>query len=207
MKNKGLIVVLSGPSGCGKSTILKSVLESSEKNRLSISATTREMRDGEVDGEHYYFMDKNEFDSQIENREMLEYATYCGNMYGTPKKYVESMCDMGYNVILEIEVAGAMQIKHRYDNALMIFLMPPSFDELKNRLIGRSTESETIIKERLEVAVKEIKAAVQYDYVVINDDIDSCVDLINNIIDVRKYTTKHMEDFVIGVIKNAKTSN
>lgn len=207
MKNKGLIVVLSGPSGCGKSTILKRVLQSSEKNKLSISATTREKRVGEIDGKDYYFMNKNEFLKQIEKHEMLEYANYCGHMYGTPKKYVENMCDLGYNVILEIEVAGAMQIKQRYENALMIFLMPPSFKELKNRLTGRSTEQEATIKSRLEVAFKEIKASVQYDYVVVNDDIDSCVKLINDIINVRKYTTKHMEDFVIEVIKNAKTSD
>ncbi|MGL5972527.1 MAG: guanylate kinase [Oscillospiraceae bacterium] len=205
MKDSGLIVVLSGPSGCGKSTILKKVLDENSKNKLSISTTTREMREGEENGKNYNFITREEFIKLIDNNEMLEYATYCDNFYGTPKKYVENMCEIGYNVILEIEVAGAMQIKQRYDNALMVFLMPPSFDILKKRLIGRDTEKEDIVKKRLEIALKEIKTAVQYDYVVVNDDVDECAKTVNDIINVRKNTTEYMEDFVIEVIKNATT--
>lgn len=207
MKDNGIVIVLSGPSGAGKSTILKKLLETDENIKLSISSTTRKMRPGEVNGVNYDFLSVEEFKSLIDNDEMIEYAMYCDNYYGTPKKPVKSMCEKGYDVVLEIEVNGAMQIKQKVSDAVMIFLMPPSYNELINRLVSRDTEPDDIIKKRMDIALDEIKMAVQYDYIVVNDDIDEAITKIRNIISSKKCSTRNMQNFILEVIKNAKTSN
>lgn len=207
MKNNGIVIVLSGPSGAGKSTIVKKLLEIDKNIKLSISSTTRKMRPEEVNGINYDFLSVEEFRSLIDNDEMIEYAMYCDNYYGTPKKPVEEMCKNGYDVVLEIEVNGAMQIKQKVSDAVMIFLMPPSYNELINRLVSRDTESDDVIKKRMDIALEEIKMAIQYDYIVVNDDIDDAITKIRNIISSKKCSTRNMQNFVLEVIQNAKTSN
>lgn len=207
MKDNGIVIVLSGPSGAGKSTILKKLLEIDENIKLSISSTTRKMRPGEINGVNYDFLSVEEFKSLIDSDEMIEYAMYCDNYYGTPKKPVKAMCENGYDVVLEIEVNGAMQIKQKVSDAVMIFLMPPSYNELMNRLVSRDTESDDVIKKRMDIALEEIKMAVQYDYIVVNDNIDEAITKIRNIISSKKCSTRNMQNFILEVIQNAKTSN
>lgn len=208
MKNKkGLLIVLSGASGTGKSTIIKEVLKNDPNTRLSVSATTRKKRPGEVDGINYHFVDTDDFSAMIEQDKFLEYASYCGNMYGTPKQAVDDMRNAGINVILEIEVDGAMQIVQKCKDAVMLFLMPPSFEELSRRLVDRETEPADVVNARLEVALLEIKKAVQYDYIVVNDNVEECAKIVESIIQTAVYGSKQMEDFVVEVIKNAQTSD
>lgn len=179
---KGKLLVISGFSGVGKGTVVKALLEKYPNYKLSISATTRAPRDMEVEGEHYFFRTKEDFEAMIENQELLEYANYVGNYYGTPKRYVEKNLNNGNNVILEIEAQGAIQIKEKVPDAIMIFLLPPDAKTLKERLIGRKTESEEVIHERLKQAVEETKALDNYDYFVINDEVLKCVENINCIV-------------------------
>lgn len=208
MKNKkGLLIVLSGASGTGKSTIMKEILKLDQNTRLSISATTRQKRPGEINGKHYHFVSKEEFQQMLSEDKFLEHANYCENYYGTPKQAVEDMRNQGLNVILEIEVDGAMQIKQKCRDAVMLFLMPPSFEELSRRLVDRETEPQEVVAERLKIALEEIKKAVQYDYIVVNEDILECAKIIDSIIKTAAYGSRQMEDFVIEVIKNAQTGN
>jgi guanylate kinase len=168
MSNVGKLFVVSGSSGSGKGTVLANLFTLSDKFRYSISATTRSPREGEKDGVNYFFVSREEFTSMIEKDEMLEYAEFCGNLYGTPKKYVTEQLAGGMNVILEIEVCGAMQIKEKIPEAVLIFITPPSYEELKKRLYYRGTETEEVVEKRLATALKEIKFADKYDYIIIN---------------------------------------
>lgn len=180
---KGLIVVLSGFSGAGKGTIMKNLLkEHGENYALSISATTRNIRQGEADGREYFFKTKEEFDQMIENDEFLEYATFNGNSYGTMKSYVNEMTESGKDILLEIEVQGALQVKKKYPDALLLFVTTPSAEDLKNRLVGRGTEDEETIRNRLAISVKESDLIVNYDYIIINDDVISACNRVHNII-------------------------
>lgn len=176
MSNKqGTLFIISGSAGSGKGTVIGEIFKQSNKFCYSVSATTRDPRPGEVDGVNYFFVQREQFELLIEKGEMLEYAEYCNNLYGTPKSYVLSQIEKGMNVILEIEVCGAMQIKEKYPDATMIFITPPSFNVLRKRLIDRATESKDVVEKRLEVALREIKAAREYDYIIINRDHEAAI--------------------------------
>lgn len=188
--SKGLLIVLSGPSGVGKGTVLKELMKD-ESLRLSysVSMTTRGMREGEVDGVNYHYVTKDRFLEAIENGELLEYAEFVGNYYGTPLEEVVKLRNEGKNVVLEIEVQGCKQVQEKVDDALTIFLVPPSMEELEKRIRGRKTEPEEIIQERLAKAEREMKMMDQYKYVICNDDVDLAVDIISVII------KRHMEKY------------
>lgn len=187
MNNKGLLIVLSGFSGAGKGTVVKSLLSNHNTEYcLSISATTRNPRPGEENGREYFFKTVKEFESMIDNNELIEYAKYVNNYYGTPKAYVESQLEAGKNVILEIEIQGALNIKKIYPEAVLIFITPPSAKELENRLRGRNTEDEATILARLSRAYDESEGLSNYDYVVINDKVEDCVERIVGIVSSEK---------------------
>lgn len=186
MSNRGLLVVYSGFSGVGKGTVMKEMLKREETFRLSVSATTREPRPGEVDGREYYFLTKEKFLEMIEKDEFLEYAQYADNYYGTPKKAVEDMLNEGYNVFLEIEVQGGLQIMEKCPDCLSIFIVPPSLEVLEQRLRGRGTETEEVIEMRMKAALVEQEYTSRYDFVVENDIVEKTVDDIINIVKKEK---------------------
>ena len=186
MKEKGLLLVISGFSGAGKGTVVKRLLELHNDYALSISATTRSPREGEQNGREYFFKSTEEFESMIDNSELIEYAKYVSNYYGTPKAYVEEQLEAGKNVILEIEIQGALNIKKMYPDAVLLFIMPPSAEELERRLVGRGTEDEATIKARLQRASDEAKGVENYNYIVINDKLDDCVEPIHSIVNSEK---------------------
>ena len=199
---KGLLFIVSGPAGSGKGTVVNELMSKHPSLALSISATTRQPRPGEVDGVHYHFISKEEFEQRIKDGKMLEYATYSGNYYGTPQKEVEEAMNEGKDVILEIEVAGAMQIKEKIKDSVAIMLTPPSKEVLEARLRGRGTETEDVIKWRLERAKEELSLMPQYDYSVINEDnkSDECAEMIYTIIKAEHqktiYTSQITEKFI-----------
>ncbi len=179
MKNKkGALLIVSGPSGTGKGTIMDEYFKkySQDNSFLSISATTRAPRAGEKEGVNYYYKTRREFESMIENDGLAEWAEFCGNYYGTPKKPVLGMLSEGKNVILEIEVQGAIQVKKSFEDAACVFVLPPSFEELRRRLIERKTESIEVIDRRIERAKQEVLLIDNYDYILINDDLDAAVE-------------------------------
>ena len=179
--SKGRLIVFSAPSGCGKGTMLREILRD-ENFYISVSATTREPREGEVDGVDYHFISREEFQNLIDNNGMLEYAEYCDNLYGTPVKEVREQLDKGRNVILEIEVKGAMKIRKLCPEALFIFVVPPSLKELDRRLRKRGTETEEVIIQRVERAAEEIPYAVKYDYIIVNDGLEEAVEDFRSIV-------------------------
>lgn len=182
-KNKGILIVLSGFSGSGKGTIMKELMRRySEQYALSISATTRNPRPGEIDGVEYFFRTKEEFERMIERDELIEYAKYVENYYGTPKAYVEEQLAAGKDVILEIEIQGALKVKEKFPDTVLMFVTPPSAEELKKRLVGRGTEEMSVIESRLSRAVEEAQGIESYDYLVVNDDLDECVEEVHSII-------------------------
>ena len=183
MSERGLLIVLSGPSGVGKGTVRKAIFDSEENDfQYSISMTTRKQREGEVDGVDYYFRSREEFEAMIEAGEMLEYAEYVGNYYGTPLTYVNQTLDEGKDVFLEIEVQGAQQVKDKVPDGVFIFLTPPDLAELKSRIIGRGTDEMSVIEERMAVAREEIEMMALYDYAVVNDEVPLAVQRIKDII-------------------------
>lgn len=183
MSDRGLLIVLSGPSGVGKGTVRKAIFDSEENDfQYSISMTTRKQREGEVDGVDYYFRSREEFEAMIEAGEMLEYAEYVGNYYGTPLTYVNQTLDEGKDVFLEIEVQGAKQVKDKVPDGVFIFLTPPDLAELKSRIIGRGTDEMSVIEERMAVAREEIEMMALYDYAVVNDEVPLAVQRIKDII-------------------------
>ncbi len=187
-QGKGILFVLSGPSGVGKGTVRKAIMK--EKNiRLyySVSVTTRAPRDDEVDGVDYFFKSKAEFEEMIKNDELLEWAEYVGNYYGTPVGYVKDMLNKGNDVLLEIEVQGAMQVKRKFPDAVFIFLMPPSLLELKQRITNRGTEAQQLIDHRMSAAKEEMQLMTHYDYVVENDEVDAACRRIKAIICAEHY--------------------
>ena len=180
---KGLLIVLSGPSGVGKGTVIKELMKNDDlKLSYSISMTTRKPRNGEVDGVNYFFVDRDTFLKAIDDGELLEHAEFVCNMYGTPVSYVEKLRNEGRNVLLEIEVQGAMQVKKKCPDALSIFIIPPSMEELASRIRGRNSEPEEIVQQRLDKAKKEMEMVTQYKYVVCNDDVILASDIISAII-------------------------
>lgn len=182
MKDRGILIIVSGFSGAGKGTIMKKLMGDYDNYALSISATTRNPRPGEVDGREYFFKTVEEFENMIENDLLIEYAQYVGNYYGTPKEYVESMLDQGKDVFLEIELQGAMKVKEKFPDTLLVFVTPPSAGVLKKRLVERNTEDMATINARLSRASEEADYLEKYDYLLINDDLDKCVKELHNII-------------------------
>ena len=190
MRNKGLLLVVSAPSGCGKGTILGEILKD-ESFYYSISATTRAPREGEQDGVNYHFITKEEFEQRIARGGMLEYAQYCGNYYGTPKKEVEQMREAGRDVILEIEVEGAMKVRSLCPDAVFLFIAPPSVEELRRRLNKRGTEAAEVIEERVAQASRELSYADRYDYIIVNGELEKAIDDFRTIVRAEKLRTKN----------------
>jgi len=185
MNEHGMLVVVSGFSGAGKGTLMKALLNRYENYALSISATTRAPRTGEVNGKEYFFVTEEHFNNMIEKEELIEYAQYVNHSYGTPKEYVLNQMKMGKDVILEIEIQGALKVKERFPEAILLFVMPPNAHELKRRLIGRGTESMEVINTRLRRAAEEAQGMEAYDYILINDEIDTCVEEMHLMIQVQ----------------------
>ncbi|WP_124066382.1 guanylate kinase [Clostridium sp. E02] len=185
MNEQGMLVVVSGFSGAGKGTLMKELLNRYENYALSISATTRTPRQGEVDGKEYFFVTDRYFKDMIEHNALIEYAQYVSHFYGTPKEYVLNQMKKGKDVILEIEIQGALKVKERFPEAILVFVMPPSAEELKRRLVGRGTESMEVINARLQRAAEEADGMEAYDYILINDKIDTCVEQMHRMIQVQ----------------------
>ncbi|MCI8859767.1 MAG: guanylate kinase [Lachnospiraceae bacterium] len=183
MEKKGILTVVSGFSGSGKGTIMKQLIEEHpDTYALSISATTRAPRTGERHGKEYFFVSAEEFEQMIQEGELIEYAQYVNHYYGTPKDYVQKQLEQGKDVILEIEIQGALKVKEAYPDTLLLFVSPPSAKELKDRLVGRGTEEESVIDMRLSRAWQEAQGVENYDYFVINDDLSECVQQVHSII-------------------------
>ncbi len=182
MDNQGVLAVISGFSGSGKGTVMRALLEKYDNYALSVSATTRSPREGEIDGRDYFFRTREEFERMIDEKELLEYAQYVGNYYGTPKDYVMSNLQAGKDVLLEIEIQGALKIRESFPDAVLIFIAPPGAAELRRRLVGRNTESPETIEARLRRAEEEAQQMDEYDYLLINDNVDCCVKELHNLI-------------------------
>lgn len=195
MSKKGVLIVISGFSGVGKGTVVKKLIEKYHYS-LSVSATTRAPRPGEVDGKDYYFKSVEEFRNLIDYNGFIEWAQYVENYYGTPRKYVEDELEQGHNVILEIEVQGAMRIKEQYPDAVLIFLTAPDAESLKKRLEGRGTEEPKVIAKRLKRAYEETEDMPFYDYLVVNDDLDTCVDNVNAVIIAESFKTVNNKEYI-----------
>lgn len=182
MNKEGILIVVSGFSGAGKGTIMKALLERYDNYALSISATTRNPRPGEEEGKAYFFKTTEEFEKMIAKDDLIEYAKYVGNYYGTPKAYVEEQLRAGKDVILEIEIQGALKVKEKFPNTLLLFVTPPSAEELRKRLEGRGTETQEVIDGRMKRAIEEAEYMDQYDYLVVNDELDVCVEEMHHLI-------------------------
>ena len=180
--NKGILIIISGFSGAGKGTLVKKLLQTYDNYALSISMTTRQPREGERDGVEYFFRDKEQFEQTIAENGLIEYACYCGNYYGTPRAYVEEQLAAGKDVILEIEIQGALKVKKQFPDTRLLFVTAPSAMELRDRLVGRGTESSEVIAQRLSRAVEESEGIESYDYLVVNDDITECTNRLHTII-------------------------
>ena len=196
MRNEGILIVVSGFSGAGKGTLMKRLVEEYDGYSLSISATTREPRPGEEDGREYFFLSREQFEKRIADHALIEHAEYCGNYYGTPKDYVERELAAGRDVILEIEIQGALKIKEQYPDALLLFVSTPDAAELRRRLSGRGTETAEVIRKRLGRAAKEAEGIEAYDYIVINDDLETCVRELHGIIAAAHHAPGRHEAFI-----------
>ncbi|MDO4297645.1 MAG: guanylate kinase [Lachnospiraceae bacterium] len=196
MNRKGILVVVSGFSGVGKGTLMKLLTERYGHYALSISATTRTPREGEVDGREYFFKSRDEFETLIAEDRLIEYAEYCGNYYGTPRDYVEDQMEQGRDVVLEIEIQGALKVKQKYPETLLLFVMPPDAETLASRLRGRGSETEDVIHSRLARAVQEAEGVEQYDYMIINDVLDESVEKLHYLIESQHYKINRNLDFI-----------
>lgn len=202
MPKKGLLIVLSGPSGVGKGTVRQEMVESKSFDfKYSVSMTTRKMRPGEVDGVDYYFSTKDDFQKAINDGQMLEYAQYVDNFYGTPLKPVQEMLDQGLDVLLEIEVNGAMQVREKMPDGVFIFLTPPDLIELKNRITKRGTDAANVIEKRMETAKNEIMMMENYDYAVVNDEVKNAVEKIKDIVNSEHVRVTRVIDSYREMIK------
>ena len=194
--SRGILTVVSGFSGAGKGTLMKRLMEEYDNYALSISVTTRDPRPGEEDGVSYFFRTEEEFDRMVEEDAFLEYARYVKHSYGTPKAYVEEQLDAGKDVLLEIEIQGALQVKEKRPDTLLVFITPPTAEELERRLRGRGTETEEVIKGRMERAKEEAQGMDQYDYVLINDDLETCVKQMHETIQSQHFMSSNQKDFI-----------
>ena len=197
---KGILIVVSAPAGCGKDSILEQALKKNDNLFYSVSATSRAMRPGETDGVSYYFKSREQFENMINKGELLEYTEYCGNYYGTPKKAVEDMLEAGKDVILKIEIEGAANVKKIFPDCTMVFILPPSFAELDRRLHKRGTETEDVIKKRLETARKELGFAHNYDYLVTNVALEDAVDDFLAVVRAEKCRRENRPGVVEGLL-------
>lgn len=194
--HRGILIVVSGFSGAGKGTLMKRLVQEYDNYALSISATTRAPRAGEEEGREYFFLTKEAFEQKIAENGLIEYACYCDNYYGTPRDYVEKQLSAGKDVILEIEIQGALKIREQFPTALLLFVMPPSAEELKHRLTGRGTETAEVIDKRMARAVEEAEGIEEYDYIVVNDDLEACVKELHEIILAAHDTPFRNEEFI-----------
>lgn len=199
MKKKGLLVVVSGPSGAGKGTICKNFIELNKEMLLSISSTTRNPRENEIDGVNYNFITKQDFEDLIGTDSLLEYVHVFGNYYGTPKKWVLECIEKGKDVLLEIEIVGAMKVKEKYPDAILVFVLPPSLKELKNRIITRGTETIEQIENRMARAMQEIKTIEKYDYFIFNDNLTRAVDDLEAIISAEKNKVNRYSQEIVKI--------
>ena len=197
-KKQGLLIVLSGPSGCGKNTVCNALKKENKNIWESISMTSRDRRPGEKNNEDYYFVTKEEFEEKIKENKMLEYASFAGNYYGTPKDAVQQKLDEGKDVILVIEIQGALKIKEILPQSLFVFLLPPSMNELKKRLERRTTETKEKMMERFEIAYREINELPKYNYVIVNDDYEEAANKLNAIITAEKCRVERIEEVYLN---------
>ena len=204
MKHKGILIVVSGFSGAGKGTLMKQLVHTYDDYALSISMTTRSPRPGEEEGKEYFFVSRQEFEEKIAQNGLIEHACYCDNYYGTPRDYVEKQLEKGKDVILEIEIQGALEIKRKYPTALLLFVMPPSAAELRKRLEGRGTESPEVIAKRLKRAGEEAEGIEQYDFLVINDKLEECVEQMHELIRAAHYAPLRNEEMIQNMRKELR---
>lgn len=204
MKTRGILIVVSGFAGSGKGTLMKEIMEQYDNYALSISATTRQPRGTEVDGKEYFFKTVEEFEKMIAQGELIEYANYVGNYYGTPKAYVEEQLASGKDVILEIEIQGALKVKKQFPETLLLFVTPPNATILKERLVGRGTESMEVVEQRMKRAAEEAEGISSYDYILINDDLQTCVAQMHHIIQSEHYKTSRNVEFISQIEKELK---
>lgn len=204
---QGQLIIIAGPSGSGKDTVLKELLSSYPELLFSISSVTRNMREGEVEGEKYNFISREVFERMIKNGEFLEYNIYCGNYYGTPKAPVDKAIATGKDIILELDVNGAANIRKIYPDCISVFIMPPSYEVLKARLSGRGTETEEVVNERMNAAIDEIKRAGEFDYLIINDKLESAIKDFADIIFTERKKMVRNQKFIDEVLNNVKSIN
>ncbi|MCI8554074.1 MAG: guanylate kinase [Clostridiales bacterium] len=202
---RGMLIVLSGPSGSGKGTLVKSLLSRRDDTVLSVSMTTRSPRPGEEEGVHYFFRSREEAEEMIARGALLEYAEYNGHYYGTPEQPILHWLEQGKNVLLEIEVQGAEQVMDRRPDLISIFIAPPSIEELEGRLRGRGTETEEAVAGRLKAARQELSRAFRYDYVVLNDEVETAVNRVQAILDAERMRYPRMKNLILEVMEDAET--
>ncbi|MBQ3547072.1 MAG: guanylate kinase [Clostridia bacterium] len=203
--NKGGVFVVAGPSGSGKDTLFKELFKRKPEIKFSISSITRPMRVGEIEGEKYNFITREKFLNMLENDELLEYNEYIGNYYGTPKAPVVAAIENGEDILIEVDVNGAKEICQKLPEAITVFIMPPSYKELKRRLSGRGTETQDLIDKRMKEALNEIARATEFDYIVVNDDIQTAVDDIIEVISSSRLTLKRQKNLIDGVLSNVES--
>ena len=204
MKTRGILIVVSGFAGSGKGTLMKEIMEQYDNYALSISATTRKPRGTEVDGKEYFFKTVEEFEKMIAQGDLIEYANYVGNYYGTPKAYVEEQLASGKDVILEIEIQGALKVKEQFPETLLLFVTPPNVTVLKERLVGRGTEAPEVIEQRMQRAAEEAEGISSYDYILVNDDLQECVQQMHSIIRGEHYRTVRNGEFISRITNELK---
>lgn len=204
MDKKGILIVVSGFSGAGKGTIMKELLKKYDNYALSVSATTRKPRPGEEEGKEYFFKTTDEFEKMIAKDELIEYARYVDNYYGTPRIYVEEQLKAGKDVILEIEIQGAIKVKEKFPDTLLMFITPPTVPELRKRLINRGTETMDVIEYRLKRAEEEAKGMDRYDYLIINDELNTCVEEVHRIIQGEHRRSFRNREFIENMKRELK---
>lgn len=205
MEQKGILMVLSGFSGAGKGTLVKQLIRKYDNYALSVSMTTREPREGEREGVEYFFTTRERFEETIVQNGLVEYALYCGNYYGTPRAYVEEQLAAGKNVILEIEIQGALKIKKKFPESLLVFVTPPSADELKRRLEGRGTEEPEVIARRLARASEESEGIEAYDYIVVNDKLEECVEELHRLVEASRRAPVRSQELIKEIREELKS--